>query len=127
MPASKPASLLKFTAPLLLALALVACSDSEQPAAAERTIAAPLPDVIANAGATGIKPPPIPAPPQVQAKGYILLDYVSANFNDSMPPPHLPLLFHRLLLLSLQCCQQRVPALVLPLEVRLLRRLQRML
>jgi len=99
MPASKPVSLLKFTAPLLLALALVACSDSEseseQPAAAERTIAAPLPDVIANAGATGIKPPPIPAPPQVQAKGYILLDYVSgqtlaaSNENERLEPASL--------------------------------------
>jgi D-alanyl-D-alanine carboxypeptidase (penicillin-binding protein 5/6) len=95
MPVSKPAPLLKFTAPLALALALVGCSDSEQPAATERTIAAPLPDVTANAGANGIKPPPIPAPPQVQAKGYILLDYVSGqtlastNDNERLEPASL--------------------------------------
>jgi D-alanyl-D-alanine carboxypeptidase (penicillin-binding protein 5/6) len=94
MPASKPASLLKFTAPLVLALVLVACSDSGQPAV-ERAIAAPLPDIAANAGPSGIKPPPIPAPPQVQAKGFILLDYVSgqtlasANDNERLEPASL--------------------------------------
>jgi len=76
MPASKPASLLKFTATSMLALALVACSDAEP--GAERTLVAPLPDVASTASA-GITPPPIPAPPQVQAKGYILLDYVSGQ------------------------------------------------
>ncbi len=64
-------------------------------AAAERTLAAPLPDVTANAGANSIKPPPIPAPPQVQAKGYILLDYVSGqtlastNDNERLEPASL--------------------------------------
>ncbi|GFE83048.1 D-Ala-D-Ala carboxypeptidase [Steroidobacter agaridevorans] len=94
MPASKPASLLKFTAASVLALALVACSDSEE-SAAERTLAAPLPDVAASAAPAGIKPPPIPAPPQVQAKGYILLDYVSGqtlaatNDNERLEPASL--------------------------------------
>lgn len=94
MPASKPASLLKFTATLVLTLALVACSDSEQ-TAAERTVAAPLPEVVANANPTGIRPPPIPAAPQVQAKGYILLDYVSGqtlaatNENERLEPASL--------------------------------------
>lgn len=94
MPVSKPATLLKFVATSVLALALVACSDAEQPVA-ERTIAAPLPDVTASAGASGIKPPPIPAPPQVQAKGYILLDYTSGqtlastNDNERLEPASL--------------------------------------
>lgn len=94
MPASKPNSLLKLTAPLLLALTLVACSDSDPPAA-ERSIAAPLPDVTALSNASGIKPPPIPAPPQVQARGYILLDYTSnqplaaTNENERLEPASL--------------------------------------
>jgi D-alanyl-D-alanine carboxypeptidase (penicillin-binding protein 5/6) len=80
--------LILLAAPLALALSLVACSDSEPEAAApERTVAAPLPDIVSVANASGIKPPPIPAPPQVQARGYILLDYTSnqtlAATNDS--------------------------------------------
>ena len=80
--------LISLAAPLALALSLVACSDSEPEAAApERTVAAPLPDIASVANASGIKPPPIPAPPQVQARGYILLDYTSnqtlAATNDS--------------------------------------------
>jgi D-alanyl-D-alanine carboxypeptidase (penicillin-binding protein 5/6) len=94
MPASKSASLLKFTAPLVLALALVACSDSEQ-LAAERAIAAPLPEAATNSSVPGIKPPPIPAPPQVQARGYILLDCMSGqtlaatNDNERLEPASL--------------------------------------
>ncbi len=95
MPASKPASLLKLATPLVLALSLVACSDSDTPAPAERTIAAPLPDIATTADATGVKPPPIPAPPQVQARGYILLDYTSgqplaaSNENERLEPASL--------------------------------------
>ena len=94
MHASKPAALLKLTAPLVLALSLVACSDSDPPVA-ERAIAAPLPEVTALSNASGIKPPPIPAPPQVQARGYILLDYASnqvlaaSNENERLEPASL--------------------------------------
>src|SRR5688572_30579968 len=95
MPRSnKPATLLKFTAPLVLALTLVACSDSDPPVA-ERAIAAPLPDVTALSNASGTKPPPIPAPPQVQARGYVLLDYTSnqvlaaTNENERLEPASL--------------------------------------
>ncbi|MBL8269094.1 D-alanyl-D-alanine carboxypeptidase family protein [Steroidobacter sp.] len=94
MPVSTPTSLLKFTAPLVLALTLIACSDSEPPAA-ERSIAAPLPDVTKLANASDTKPPPIPAPPQVQARGYILLDYSSnqplaaSNENERLEPASL--------------------------------------
>ncbi|MDY6945130.1 MAG: D-alanyl-D-alanine carboxypeptidase family protein [Pseudomonadota bacterium] len=95
MPVSnQPANLLKFTAPLLLALSLVACSDSDPPGA-ERVIAAPLPDVTALSNASGTKPPPIPAPPQVQARGYVLLDYTSGqvlaatNENERLEPASL--------------------------------------
>jgi D-alanyl-D-alanine carboxypeptidase (penicillin-binding protein 5/6) len=88
--------LISLAAPLALALSLVACSESEPEAAApERTVAAPLPDVTAVANASGIKPPPIPAPPQVQARGYILLDYTSnqplaaTNENERLEPASL--------------------------------------
>jgi D-alanyl-D-alanine carboxypeptidase (penicillin-binding protein 5/6) len=95
MPVSnKPADLLKLTASLLLALSLAACSDSDPPGA-ERTVAAPLPDVMALSNASGTKPPPIPAPPQVQARGYVLLDYTSnqvlaaTNDNERLEPASL--------------------------------------
>jgi D-alanyl-D-alanine carboxypeptidase (penicillin-binding protein 5/6) len=88
--------LISLAAPLALALSLVACSESEPEAAApERTVAAPLPDVTAVANASGTKPPPIPAPPQVQARGYILLDYTSnqplaaTNENERLEPASL--------------------------------------
>ncbi len=86
--------LLKLTVPLVLALSLVACSDSDT-SVAERAIAAPLPEVTALSNASGIKPPPIPAPPQVQARGYILLDYASnqvlasSNENERLEPASL--------------------------------------
>src|SRR5688572_19040810 len=77
-------------------LCLAACSDSEPEAAApERTVAAPLPDVTTVANASGTKPPPIPAPPQVPARGYILLDYTSnqtlaaTNENERLEPASL--------------------------------------
>lgn len=97
MPArSSLTKLISVVAPLALALSLVACSDSEAPAAAaERTVAAPLPEVAKLASASGIKPPPIPAPPQVQARGYILLDYTSnqtlaaTNENERLEPASL--------------------------------------
>jgi D-alanyl-D-alanine carboxypeptidase (penicillin-binding protein 5/6) len=82
-------SVLKLSTPLMLALSLVACSDS-----AEHAIAAPLSDA-ATTNASGVRPPPIPAPPQVQAKGYILLDYASGqtlaatNENERLEPASL--------------------------------------
>jgi serine-type D-Ala-D-Ala carboxypeptidase (penicillin-binding protein 5/6) len=82
-------------APLVLAMSLVACSDSEPEAAPERTVAAPLPEVATLANASGTKPPPIPAPPQVQARGFILLDYASnrtlaaSNENERLEPASL--------------------------------------
>ena len=94
MPARKLALLLKIAASLAVALSLAACSDSEL-AAAERTIATPLPDVTALTNASDTKPPPIPAPPQVQARGFILLDYSSnqtlaaSNENERLEPASL--------------------------------------
>ncbi|WP_116812766.1 D-alanyl-D-alanine carboxypeptidase family protein [Steroidobacter cummioxidans] len=94
MPASKPVPLLKLTAPLALALSLAACSDSNAPAI-ERAVAAPLSDATAGTTAPGLMPPPIPAPPQVQARGFILLDYASgqtlaaSNENERLEPASL--------------------------------------
>jgi len=94
MPINKPTRLFTFAASWLAALFLVACSDSDPPAA-ERTLAAPLPDVTALSNASGIKPPPIPAPPQVPARGYILMDYASSqvlaasNENERLEPASL--------------------------------------
>ena len=72
---------------------LGACSDSSIPTQTT-SVAAPIPNVIApQAGETA--PPPIPAPPQVQARGYILLDYVSgqvlaaSNENERLEPASL--------------------------------------
>ncbi|HEY0939260.1 MAG TPA: D-alanyl-D-alanine carboxypeptidase family protein [Steroidobacter sp.] len=93
MPETTPVPL-KLAATLLVALSLVACSESESPVA-DRAIAAPLPDVTALSNASGVKPPPIPAPPQVQARGYILLDYASdqpltaSNENERLEPASL--------------------------------------
>jgi D-alanyl-D-alanine carboxypeptidase (penicillin-binding protein 5/6) len=93
MPENKPA-LLKLAATLLVTLSLVACSESETPVV-DRAIAAPLPDVTALSNASGVKPPPIPAPPQVQARGYILLDHTSdqplaaSNENERLEPASL--------------------------------------
>nr|WP_298728774.1 D-alanyl-D-alanine carboxypeptidase family protein [uncultured Steroidobacter sp.] len=78
MPASKPAAVLRFTAPMVLALSLVGCSDSGAPAI-EGASAAPLSDTTADSAAPVIEPPPVPAPPQVQARGFILLDYASGQ------------------------------------------------
>ena len=63
--------------------------------AAERTVAAPLSEFTAATNASGIKPPPIPAPPKVQARGYILLDFASnqrlaaSNENERLEPASL--------------------------------------
>jgi D-alanyl-D-alanine carboxypeptidase (penicillin-binding protein 5/6) len=53
-----------------------ACSSDPQPAAM-RSVTAPL--GLAQAQASDIKPPPIPAPPEVPARGYFLMDYVSGQ------------------------------------------------
>lgn len=93
MPARKPAILMKYAVTLAIALSLAACSDAEPPT--ERSIAAPLPDITALSNASGTKPPPIPAPPQVQARGYVLIDYTSnqklaaTNENERLEPASL--------------------------------------
>jgi D-alanyl-D-alanine carboxypeptidase (penicillin-binding protein 5/6) len=71
---------------------LAACSDAPSPPLA-RSVAAPL--GVAPTTAPGLKPPPIPAPPQVQARGYFLMDYVSGqvlvaiNENERLEPASL--------------------------------------
>jgi len=63
------------------ALALVACSDSDstQPHGT-RSVAAPVAGVAPPAStAPALKPPPIPGAPQVNARGYYLMDLVSGQ------------------------------------------------
>jgi serine-type D-Ala-D-Ala carboxypeptidase (penicillin-binding protein 5/6) len=82
-------------APLVLAMSLAACSDSAPEAVPERTVAAPLPEIATLTNASGTKPPPIPAPPQVKARGFVLLDYASnrtlaaSNENERLEPASL--------------------------------------
>ncbi|MGH8175919.1 MAG: D-alanyl-D-alanine carboxypeptidase family protein [Steroidobacter sp.] len=85
-------SLTPSIAALALATLLAACSDAPQPEAS-RAVAAPL--GVAQSTAPSLKPPPIPAPPQVQARGYYLMDYVSGqvlaatNENERLEPASL--------------------------------------
>jgi serine-type D-Ala-D-Ala carboxypeptidase (penicillin-binding protein 5/6) len=89
---------------LLLAaclLTLVACSDSDSTASqgaqqTTRSIAAPVGGVApAATTAPALKPPPIPAAPQVNARGYYLMDWTSGqvlaemNANERLEPASL--------------------------------------
>jgi serine-type D-Ala-D-Ala carboxypeptidase (penicillin-binding protein 5/6) len=62
------------------ALVLTACSDSA-PSQSTRSVAAPVGGVAPPAASTApaLKPPPIPAAPQVKARGYFLLDFTSGQ------------------------------------------------
>jgi serine-type D-Ala-D-Ala carboxypeptidase (penicillin-binding protein 5/6) len=70
---------------LLLAAAcvavLTACSDSTSTPQGTRSIAAPVAGVAppAATSAPALKPPPIPAAPQVNARGYYLMDFTSGQ------------------------------------------------
>jgi serine-type D-Ala-D-Ala carboxypeptidase (penicillin-binding protein 5/6) len=63
------------------ALTLVACSDSDSTIAQRtRSVAAPVGGVAPAATTTpALKPPPIPAAPQVNARGYYLMDFTSGQ------------------------------------------------
>ena len=63
------------------AFALVACSDSDSTAPqGTRSVAAPVGGVAPAATTTpALKPPPIPAAPQVKARGYFLMDFTSGQ------------------------------------------------
>ena len=61
---------------IALTVLLAGCSD-EPEAADVRTVAQPL--GFAATTAPSLKPPPIPAPPSVQARGYFLMDFVSGQ------------------------------------------------
>ncbi|HEY5808645.1 MAG TPA: D-alanyl-D-alanine carboxypeptidase family protein [Povalibacter sp.] len=79
--------------PLALVAVLSACSDATVPTQTT-SIAAAIPNVVASETAP-ISVPPIPAPPQLQARGYFLMDYVSgqvlaaANENERLEPASL--------------------------------------
>src|SRR5262249_28093060 len=51
------------------------------PAIGANAVAAPITGAIASASSTApaLRPPPIPAPPQVQARGYVLIDFASGQ------------------------------------------------
>jgi serine-type D-Ala-D-Ala carboxypeptidase (penicillin-binding protein 5/6) len=78
------------------ALALTACSDSQLPQTT-RSVAAPVGGVAPPAATTApaLKPPPIPAAPQVKARGYFLMDFTSGqtlaaiNENERLEPASL--------------------------------------
>ncbi len=78
------------------ALALTACSDSTPPQTT-RSVAAPVGGVAPPAATTApaLKPPPIPAAPQVKARGYFLMDFTSGqtlaaiNENERLEPASL--------------------------------------
>jgi D-alanyl-D-alanine carboxypeptidase (penicillin-binding protein 5/6) len=78
------------------ALALTACSDSTPPQTT-RSLAAPVGGVAPPAATTApaLKPPPIPAAPQVKARGYFLMDFTSGqtlaaiNENERLEPASL--------------------------------------
>ena len=63
------------------ALTLVACSDSgSSTPQGTRSVPAPVGGVAPAATTTpALKPPPIPAPPQVNARGYFLMDFTSGQ------------------------------------------------
>lgn len=77
---------------IVSALSLSACSDGAAPAEA-RAIAQPL--GVVQATTPSLKPPPLPSPPQVAARGYFLMDYVSGqvlaakNENERLEPASL--------------------------------------
>jgi serine-type D-Ala-D-Ala carboxypeptidase (penicillin-binding protein 5/6) len=80
---------------LAVATLAAACSDSSSRVAA-RSVAAPLGLTPTSApSAPALKPPPIPAPPAVQARGYFLMDFVSGqvlaatNENERLEPASL--------------------------------------
>jgi D-alanyl-D-alanine carboxypeptidase (penicillin-binding protein 5/6) len=65
---------------LAASLTLTACSKSTPaPAIGAAAVAAPITGAIASSTAPALKPPPIPAPPQVQARGYVLIDFASGQ------------------------------------------------
>lgn len=88
-------------AALLLApffvLAFAGCSDSTPPQANAAELTPLLGDAPGDAGAAtaALKPPPIPAPPQINARGYFLMDFVSGqvlaatNENERLEPASL--------------------------------------
>ena len=73
--------------------ALAACSDSTS-ATQTASVVAPIPNVAPAADGSD-KPIPIPAPPQVQARGYFVMDFVSgqtiaaSNENERLEPASL--------------------------------------
>ena len=67
------------------ALVLSGCSDSASTPQGTRSVAAPVGGVAPPATtAPALKPPPIPAPPQVNARGYYLMDFTSGQMLAEM-------------------------------------------
>ena len=65
---------------LAASLTLAACSNSDStPSIGGSAVAAPITGAVASTTAPALKPPPIPAPPAVQARGYVLIDFASGQ------------------------------------------------
>lgn len=94
MPENTSSSRLSHTVLAVLLSAAVLAGCSGEPAAPV-TVAPPIQGVAATADAASTRPPPIPAPPQVQARGYVLFDNASnqplaaTNENERLEPASL--------------------------------------
>ena len=84
----------RFLLPCASLIILAACSDSSS--TQTTSVAATIPNVLPAASTTPAdRPPPIPAPPQVQARGYFVMDYISGqvlaaqNENERLEPASL--------------------------------------
>jgi D-alanyl-D-alanine carboxypeptidase (penicillin-binding protein 5/6) len=80
-----------------LPFALAGCSDksAESASGAGASLPPPIPGVVTASADSASKPVPVPNPPQVQARGYYLIDYVTgqvlaaSNENERLEPASL--------------------------------------
>ncbi len=79
--------------PCALLIILAACSDSSS--TQTTSVAATIPNVLPAGTTPADRPPPVPAPPQIQARGYFVMDFTSGqvlaaqNENERLEPASL--------------------------------------